>query len=215
VDGVDGQTARKGHTLDQNLETTEQFDHYIRNHTKLMDSLVALKAAKNLAYIVCTNDNHNGYFQYICSRGVEVYLNAKYPQIKTRVEKAFIFHETYGDNVWILTHGKDDRYMKTGFPMVLNADKEKYVDEYIDFHGLSKNIPYDLQRIRISLIKGDLHSSREEYAKRFRYKNIMALSPASSYIQHNYGAGYSGFEWEIYHKKTTSVVSGKHFYPRT
>lgn len=211
-DGVDRQTARKGHELDQNLETTEQFDVFVSSHKFLMDSIVEMGVTNNLKFTAATNDNHNGWFSYVSARAVEEYLNARYPQIVTQVSQKFMFHEEYGIHRFIYTHGKDDQYMKSGFPMILNPKTEEIITNYIDFHGLSKHLRYTQEKVCVHLIKGDLHSSNEQFSSRFRYKNVMSVYGSSSYVQHNYGAGYRGFEFEIVFKNRPLILSGKNFF---
>lgn len=212
TDGVDGETSRKGHSLDQNLETTEQFDVYLQTHKKLFDSLVEGQYAKDYGYTCATNDNHNGFFMYITARALEEYLNAEHPYIKTNVSKKFLFHEEYGIHRFMYTHGKDDRYLKYGFPFQLNEKCNKVITDYIDFHGLNKHVNFDQSIAVVHLIKGDLHQSGEQYGRNFRYKNVMSMMGSSSYIQHNYGHGYKGFEAEIVYKNKPKIITDKHFY---
>jgi len=212
VDGINRQTARKQHQLDQNLESEEQFDAYVTIHKKIFDTIIENNFANNYRYTVCANDNHNGFFMYITARALEEYLNARYPEIKTDVSKKFIFNQSYGIHRFVFTHGKDDRYLKYGFPKILNEKIEKYVNDYIDYHGLNKHLEYAQEKACIHLIKGDLHTSNEQFGARFRYKNIMSVYGSSTYIQHNYGVGYNGFEFEIFYKNKPKYISGKNFY---
>lgn len=212
TDGVDGQTARKGHTLDQNLETCDQYDHFVASHKYLMDNLIQSEIANEYQFTAATNDNHNGYFMYITARAVEEYLNAKYPDVKTLVSRQFIFHEEYGIHRFIYAHGKDEKYMRHGFPLRLNPKVDDFITEYIEYHKLANHVPYDQAKSCVHFLKGDLHQTGEEFGKKYRYKNIMSVYGSSSYIQHNYGMGYKGFEFEIFHKENPSFISGKHFY---
>lgn len=212
VDGVDGQTARKGHTLDQNLETCDQYDHFVASHKYLMDNLIDSQIASEYQFTAATNDNHNGFFMYITARAVEEYLNAKYPDVKTLVSRQFMFHEEYGVHRLVYLHGKDHKYMKYGFPFRLNPKVDDFISEYIDYHQLANHISYDKAKSCVHVLKGDLHQTGEEFGKKYRYKNIMSVYGSSSYIQHNYGKGYKGFEFEIFNKEEPSFISGKHFY---
>jgi hypothetical protein len=119
-DGADGfkqQTARGGHELIQNLAPDEQFDVYVNGHNRLFDNIVRGDYANEFSFIATTNDNHNGVsWMYPCARGVEIYLNAKYPEVETIVSKDFIFHVNRGRHVVMFTHGKDEKYMKSGLP---------------------------------------------------------------------------------------------------
>jgi hypothetical protein len=212
IDGVGGMTTRGGHGLDQYLEDADQFDLYVSAHKTLFDAIHKMGVTQNLKYTVACNDNHGGFGMYVAARALQEYLNVKFPDLETFVTRDFLFHQAYGLHRFIYTHGKDDRYRKRPFPMRIDADTEKFISEYIDYHGLGKHLQYSQERACIHVIKGDLHSSTEEYAKRFRYKNIMSMFGASSWIQHNFGAGYKGFEFEIVAHDTPLVMSAKNFY---
>lgn len=211
VDGVDNQTTRKGHKLDQNLDNIGQYEAYVRIHKKFFDNLVLSGVANKIKFIAATNDNHSGFFTYITVRAVEEYLNAKYPAIETRVEKKFIFHDEYGIHKFIYTHGKDAYVRRFGLPLKLDKGAEDIINDYIGFHKLDKDIPYEWQRQAIHFIKGDLHQTAEEFGKRFRYRNIMSMYGASNYIQLNYGNQYKGFELEIHPKNIAEVFTVKKF----
>lgn len=211
VDGVDNQTTRKGHKLDQNLDNIGQYEAYVRIHKLFFDKLVLAGFANKIKFIAATNDNHSGFFTYITVRAVEEYLNAKYPNIETRVEKKFIFHDGYGIHKFIYSHGKDAHVRRFGLPLKLDKSAEDIINDYIGFHKLDKDIPYELQRQAIHFIKGDLHQTAEEFGKRFRYRNIMSMYGASNYIQLNYGNQYKGFELEIHPKNIAEVFTVKKF----
>lgn len=211
VDGLDNQTARKGHRLDQNLDNIGQYEAYVRIHKAFFDKLVMSGYANKIKFIAATNDNHSGFFTYITVRAVEEYLNAKYPFIETLVEKKFIFHDEYGIHKFIYTHGKDAHARRFGLPLKLDKGAEDIINDYIGFHKLDKDIPYELQRQAIHFIKGDLHQTAEEFGKRFRYRNIMSMYGASNYIQLNYGNQYKGFELEIHPKNVAEVFTVKKF----
>lgn len=212
IDGVGGVTTRGGHGLDQYLDDTDQFELYVQTHKALFDQIHQYGAANKVRFTAACNDNHGGFGMYVTARALEEYLKVKYPQMETDVQRAFMFHQAYGMHRFIYTHGKDDRYKKRPMPLKLDADTERFISEYIDYHGLSKHLAYSQERACLHVIKGDLHSSAEEYAKRFRYKNVMSMFGSSSWIQHNFGAGYKGFEFEIVDANSPLILSGKNFY---
>ncbi len=212
IDGVGGKTTRGGHGLDQNMEDTDQFDLYVDSHKKLFATLHSIGGISKIRFTVACNDNHGGFGTYVSARALEEFLKVKYPDMETDVQKAFMFHQEYGIHRFIYTHGKDDRYRSRPFPLKLDADTERFVGEYVDYHGLSKHLSYSQERACVHLVKGDLHSSAEEYAKRFRYKNVMSMFGSSSWIQHNFGAGYKGFEFELISRDEPIILSCKHFY---
>jgi hypothetical protein len=212
IDGVGGKTTRGGHGLDQYLEDTDQFDLYVESHKRLFDAIHKIEAANRVQLTVASNDNHGGFGMYVAARALQEYLKVKYPEMIVDVNRAFIFHQEYGIHRFIFSHGKDDRYRSRPLPMRLDADAERLITEYIDYHRLAKHLGYAQERACVHFIKGDLHSSTEEYGKRFRYKNIMSMFGSSTWIQHNFGAGYKGFEFEIVDHDSPLILSAKNFY---
>ncbi len=212
-DGLDGPgatTVRGGHGLQQNLDGHEQFDTYLSVHKGAFDALAMAGFAKNIRLTAAANDNHGGFAMYAAARALEEYINARYPEIVTLVSRDFMFHVEYGVHRHILTHGKDDLFMNRGWPMTLTKDVTDKINRYIDFHGLSRHLDFGMEPFCLNLIKGDLHTSNEEYSDRFRYKNIMSMYGSSPFVEHNYGPGYSGFEYEIIAKDAPDVLSGKY-----
>lgn len=83
---------------------------------------------------------------------------------------------SFGKHVFITTHGKDEKYLKQGLPLILDYKTEILIQRYLD----SKNInsPY------ISVIKGDLHNLSEQNTYKIRYKNLPSfLVVMNGYIQ--------------------------------
>ena len=98
-------------------------------------------------------------------------------------------HYFIGKMVFILTHGKDEEYMKSGMPMKLDTKTIEKVTEYMKHHNLyNKNY-------RVTVDKGDLHcfGIDEHTTTDFDYNNYMALSPSSAWVQLNFKEGKSGF----------------------
>jgi len=91
-----------------------------------------------------------------------------------------------------VTHGKDEEDLRSGLPLRITPQVENYINDYINVKGIST--PY------IHFVKGDLHQSSVEYAKRFRYKNVMSMYGSSKWIHTNYGSGTAGVDFEIVEK---------------
>lgn len=198
VDGWNGKTTRGGHQLPQNMNNKETFDVYARVMCKFMDSLIALDLANEYEFIAMSNDNHGGDFSYIVNRAVEIYLNVKYPQIKTSVREQFIDCYEYGNHVFMFTHGKDDTDMKFGLPLNLDQKTELTINEFIDDRKLHDNW--------LHFIKGDLHSEALNFGKKFRYRNVLSLFGSSSWSMLNYGKASAGASAEIVFKNRNKIV---------
>lgn len=213
VDGYNSQTTRGGHRLVQNMESKDQFDVFVKSFIDLFHTLVSEGFASKIRFVSATNSNHGGHFEYACSRAVEVYLNAKYPDIETVVSNDFIFHIKTGKRVHVVLHGKDQEHMMKQVPWVLSKDNEAWLENYIQYHGLNKHIPFSQEVQYITVVVGDLHQSKTEFARRFTYKRVMALSPSNDYSEYNYskGNGYSGFEIDIFNVNSPETHESRHF----
>ena len=192
LDGYNGQTTRGGHDLPQNLTSREQFDVYVKVHRMFFDRLVEMDIASNIKFVAVTSDNHSGAFGYCANRGVDIYLEVRHPDIERMVIDKFLDHFTYGDHTYIVTHGKDEEDLRSGLPLRITPQVENYINDYINVKGI--NTPH------IHFVKGDLHQSSVEYAKRFRYKNVMSMYGSSKWIHTNYGSGTAGVDFEIVEK---------------
>ena len=214
LDGFNGYTTRGGHKLVQDLSNQEQFDLYVKSHIDFFHTLVQEGFAEKIRFIASTNSNHGGGFEYTAARAVEIFLNAKYPDIETIVSKNFIYHVISGKHVAVISHGKDQDHQKQSLPWILGKDNETWIENYINYHGLNKHIPFNQEKNFITLYTGDLHQTKTEYSKRFRYKRIMSMMGGTDFIEYNYskGSGYKGIEWEIFDTDGPEIIEGRHFY---
>ena len=203
LDGYDGQTARKHHKLQQNMTNEEQFDTYFKVHKEFFDTLVAMDVCNSIRFEAVSEDNHSASFGFCANRALEIYLNAKYPQIETKITRKFIDHFSYGKHTFMYSHGKDREDLKHGFPLILDPKTEGLINDYITAKELKGFLHF---------IKGDLHQSAEQYGKRFRYKNVLSLYGASKYIQNNYGNNMAGINYEIIDKFAPKVNSMIHIF---
>lgn len=181
LDGFNKKTARHSpHTLPQNLSNKGQFDTFVKAHQVLFDTIVENNFANNIEYYAVSDDNHSSDFGYFANRALEIYLKAKYPFIKVNIAKRFIEHFSYGVHTFMYSHGKDKEDMRTGMPLLLNANVENYIKDYIDYYELKGNLHF---------IKGDLHQSATQKGRYFRYKNVQSMFGSSKWIQTNFGSG--------------------------
>lgn len=198
VDGASNSTVRGGHTLPQNMDDREQIDCFIEVTIKTFEKFVEADIADEIWFVATTNDNHAGSFGHGAVRAIQLYLETKYPDlIRTNVSSKLLDHIEFGKHTYIFGHGKDDGDMRAGMPLNLDPKTEGFINDYIDRKRI--NSPY------IHVVKGDLHQSSENYAKRFRYKNNMSMYGASKYIHTNFGSGDSGVDYEITELDTEEI----------
>lgn len=189
LDGLNGQTTRKGHELPQNTNDKEAFELALKFKTKLVDSLV-----DDFEEIICnniTNDNHAGLFSYFTSSAVEKILEQRYPwKVKVNTMKRFINHYSIGKHTFVELHGKDSGEMKFGFKPKLDAIQADKLDHYCKEYKL-----YNGNFIEVS--KGDSHQAIYDDATSndFSYYNYPSFSPPSNWVKTNFGNSRSGFNF--------------------
>ena len=203
MDGLDGYTTRGGHKLPQNMSNREAFEVAVEAEKNFIDSLMESDTANNYHVYQNANSNHGGDFDYMVNRAIEIYTNTKYPQVQTRIFEKFIEHLTYGNHLFMFTHGKDDADMKHGLPLHLNDKVENYINKYMMYNNLYR------QEHRISLIKGDLHLSACEESYGFRYRNVLSLFGGSKWIGTNFGPNKPGCSYEVVEKYTDRIFESK------
>lgn len=177
MDGWDGFTVRGGHKLPQNMKTPKAFKVGVKGKLVLPNMLDSL----DVNYLSLTNDNHSGDLAKIVNHTVKLLVGDN-----CRAFDRFMDHVIIGNHCFIMSHGKDDKYMRSGFPAIPNDKARKAINDYIHFHNLS--------RYFITFMKGDTHVKLfDDSNQKFRYYNYPALSPASEYVQTNFGLGRSGY----------------------
>ena len=189
MDGLGGQTTRKGHDLPQNMNDKEAFDLALRFKLALVDALI-------LEYdeIVCnniTNDNHSGVFSYFVSSAVKGILEQRYPnKVKVNSIKRFMHHYSIGNHTFVISHGKDIGENKFGFKPKLDAVQAEKIDQYCKEHKL-----YNGNFIEFS--KGDSHQAiyDDTTSNDFSYYNYPAFSPPSNWVKTNFKNSKSGFNF--------------------
>lgn len=201
LDGLGGQTTRKGHELPQNMNDKEVFDLALEFKLGLIDSLV-----NDYQYIVCnniTNDNHSGVFGYFASSAVKQILEQRYgSKVQVNSIKRFMHHYTVGNHTFVISHGKDIRENKFGFKPKLDAIQAEKIDQYCKEHKL-----YNGNFIEFS--KGDSHQAiyDDTTSNDFSYYNYPAFSPPSNWVKVNYKNSKSGFNFFNINKDENIKIS--------
>lgn len=187
MDGWDGETVRKGHSLPQNMDNEKAFDVGLGFKIKLIDALAPLYS-KIICNNIC-NDNHAGSFGYVVNSAFKKFVEYRYRHVIVNNIRKFIDHYFYGKNCFILTHGKDGKNLKFGFKPILDTKQIEKIDNYIKEHKLHDYI--------IEFSKGDSHQKifDESTSDVFDYYNYPAFSPSSEWVQTNFKKGFSGFEF--------------------
>lgn len=201
MDGMGGQTTRKGHELPQNMNDKEAFDLALQFKISLVDSLV-----EDFDTITCnnvTNDNHSGVFSYFVSSAVKGILEQRYPdKVKVNSIKRFMHHYSVGNHTFVICHGKDIGEQKFGFKPKLDAIQAEKIDQYCKEHKL-----YNGNFIEFS--KGDSHQAiyDDTTSNDFSYYNYPAFSPPSNWVGTNFKKSRSGFNFFNIKKEENLKIS--------
>lgn len=207
ADGLNGQTTRKSHPLPQNMTNEQMFDTAVGVDIMFYNTLFSQAWAKKYEVYNLANSNHGGAgIDYFIGRSIDLYIKASYPKVKCTTAKDFLSHIIIDNHVFILTHGKDDKNMKHGFPLKLDHKTENYFNKYLLHHRLNP------QDYTIHIIKGDLHQSSSQRVYGYRYKNIPSVFGSSDWVETNFGPGYSGFSMDIIEKGEASVTEKDYYF---
>lgn len=191
LDGWDGHTVRKGHSLPQNMTNQEMFDVAVRFKVFLADALHD-KYNKIIMNNIC-EDNHSGSFGYIVNSASKSIIEQKYSHIEVVNHNKFMNHYYVGHHCFVISHGKDSHALKFGFKPFLESKQIEKIDQYLKNSGIYKKAKY------IEFSKGDSHQMLFDYCTSddFDYCNYPAFSPSSEWVQTNFKKGRSGFVMQV------------------
>lgn len=206
LDGWNAQTTRGGHSLDQNMSNTESFKAFVLGKLRFIEKLINAGVANRIEVRSVSNCNHSGSFGYIANYTIGLILGRSYSEksVKCTLLEKFIEHFEYGDHTFIITHGKDAKYMFKGFPLDLNDKTTKFINDYIDH--------YNIRSKYIHVLKGDLHRVAYQRTKKFDYRNFMSFAPPSVWQQHNFGDAYSGYSIQVIPFNSNEVSHTDYFF---
>lgn len=206
LDGYNGLTTRGGHGLEQNMTNEQAFSTYVKGKLRLVETLIDAGVANSYEVRNVTDCNHSGSFGAIANMSIKMILERVYEKdvVKFTILERFMEHFEYGVHTFILTHGKDGKYMFKGLPYTLNDKTTAFINEYIDHYNI--NTRY------IHLEKGDLHRIGYDRTKKFDYRNFMSFAPPSAWVQGNFGDGYSGFSLQIIPKYNGEIQHTDYYF---
>jgi hypothetical protein len=205
LDGYNGFTTRGGHKLDQNLTNKEAFNTYVKGKYELIRRIVELGVAKKYIIRNISNCNHGGDFGWMANRCIELMIeNSIEANIEYDIIDKFMKHYKWGDHTFILSHGKDKKFMNRGLPLNLNDRAINFINDYLDH--------YDINTKYIHVEKGDLHQVAYQRTKKFDYRNYMSFAPPSAWVTHNFGDCYSGYSLQIIPKDNNQIQHIDYFF---
>ena len=205
LDGWNGQTTRGGHQLDQNMDNKVAFDTYVKGKYHLIRRILESGVAKKYVIRSISNCNHSGDFGWIANKTVQYMIECSGAKnVEFALLEKFMEHFVWGDHCFILTHGKDNKHMKRGLPLVLNDRTINFINDYIDH--------YNIRSKYVHVEKGDLHQVGYQRTRKFDYRNYMTFAPPSAWVQHNFGDSYSGYSVQIVPKYSNTIKHSDIFF---
>lgn len=199
LDGYEGMTTRGGHSLKQNMTSSEQFQLCLEVYVQYIKQVLELDLCNELHIIRAENDNHGGSFGQALGIALEGMIKVMFPKanIVFKRQSKFIDFEVYGDHANVYTHGKDKEYMKKNLPYEMTATWSNYLVSIFKRWGIIDK--------KIRVYKADLHRLGLNSNPFFDYHNLRAFSPPSGWASHNFGASDSGYSIHVIGKDKRSV----------
>lgn len=199
--GPTNKTARLDHSMPENMDGFEQADAYLSIMTEFVAKIVNLKICNHINLYSVRCGNHSGAFEYVATKALFNALNAQYPEefVKTKIFDEFFGVFEQDQHTFVITHGKDDRFMKRGLPLNLDDKSKMRIYEWLDAMGI--HAP------NVHIVKGDLHSSSYNSCHRLDYRNVLSLFGASDYSAFNYSRNSYGVSYDLI--QGTNILRGE------
>ena len=190
LDGMDRKTTRRDHDLPQNMDNYEQVNNYLEvmeNFIKSLQNKLTPRVALHLYSV--KSGNHDGITGYTATKALFAKLQYAFDNITCQIFDDFFGTYSVKGHKFVITHGKDDEFMKRGLPVNLNDATLVKLYEWLDSVGIEgKNIHF---------IKGDLHQESINSNYKLDYRNVLSLYGASDYGQLNFGKQPHGVSYEL------------------
>ena len=188
LDGMDNQTARRDHFMPQNMDNREQLRTFLSTITTFIDQC-RLLANKVVIYSV-PDGNHDGDFGYAASIALKYIVENKFNDVEFILFDTFFGVFEFLGHTYVISHGKDSKFMKRGLPLNLDEKSKVMIYEWLE----ENNIHGD----NIHIVKGDLHSNALNSCKRFDYRNVLSLFGASDYSNYNFSRNSYGVSFDLF-----------------
>jgi hypothetical protein len=117
-------------------------------------------------------------------------LNAKYPDIQTKIFSEFFGTYKFSGRTFVITHGKDAKFMKRGLPANLDEKTKVRIYEWLNYEKIHDD--------KVYFIKGDLHTENINSCNNLDYRNVLSLFGASDYSNYNFSRNQYGVSYELF-----------------
>ena len=191
TDSIQNSTSRGGHHLPSTGTTREMFEEFISASKIFFTELINNSLVGNISFYSVNEDNHTGAMAGIYSRSLELWLNAKYPQIETQVFNEFLGTFYKEGHSFTITHGKDAKEQFKGLPLILDPKTENYLLRWFQAKGIIPNYKKN------HIFKFDLHQYSSQLCSFFSYTNCLSMQTGSKWQQLNFMSNLSGITYSI------------------
>lgn len=201
MNGWNSQTTRGGHEV-KSTSNREQFDEYTEARVAFYNELFMSGLSKDYFIHDVENSNHTGNgFSYMANQFLNMYLQAKFPEVTQTSYHEIIGGFEYGNHVILVGHGKDEKFMKKPMPAVLDAKTDLFLYDYL---SSQRYCPIDMN---VTFYKGDLHQHGIQMGKFGRYVNVPSLAGNSDYGDVNFGNTKGGALLEVLDRTSYRISS--------
>jgi len=189
LDGMNQTTQRGGHILPQNMDNYEQVKTFIEILEWFIISIHDMQITHHIKVYSVKCGNHDGVTAYIATQSLFARLKLLLPNYEyTLFDSFFGYYEFFGHK-WVITHGKDDLYMKRGLGLNMSPSEKDMIISWLEDQNIYGN--------NIHVIKGDLHSDNLNSCKKLDYRNCLSLFGASDHSNFNYSRNDYGVSYEV------------------
>lgn len=188
LDGMDRQTARRDHTMPQNMDNRKQYTIFRDQMIKFIGRAIGL--ANNIKIYSVPGGNHDGDFGYVAHDSLRFACEAKFPDIEFVLFERFFGTFEFKSHNFLICHGKDPKFMKRPMPLHLDDKTSDWIKDFIIDENISTR--------NLHVVKGDLHTEAYDDCRQFDYRNVLSLFGSSDYSLYNYRRNNYGVSYDLF-----------------
>ena len=199
LDGFYGQTTRRDHYLQQNMGNTEQIRVYKESTIWFINELFKSRITNKIRFYSVPGGNHDGFTMGETTKLIFLTAKMMFPNFVDNVEvdnipvsDKFYMDYEFNNRIFVITHGKDDQFMKRPLPINLDPAAKGLINDMLINRNLFN------QGKPIHIIKGDMHNDNLNSSLHYDYRTCLSLFGATDYCQSNYTANKRGVSYELF-----------------
>ena len=186
ADGMGGFTTSRTHRLDQDMGDHDQIIFLVQIFQELFTILSTFQAkgiVNKIRFISVGESNHSGEMDRVVGTFLSMWLEVKFPLIECQISKTYIDRFETAGKQFVFLHGKDSKFQKHGFGLVLDNKTEIYFRNIFDSMGIKADE-------NTHVISGDSHQMCSMF-KTFHWHKVGAICSGSDYIQTSFATNIS------------------------